>query len=478
VVSLVAAFRLEKVIHAIGGQLLHGSSGVRIRRIWTDSRSIRAGDLFVALKGPKFDGHRYVNDALTGGAVGAIVKQSAWHKISSTIRRMASSPSHVPAIVIGVKDPLRAYQDLAAFHRRQFHIPVVAITGSNGKTTTKEMVSHILSKRWRLLKTQGNLNNSIGVPRTLLGLNRGHEAAVIEMGVDQEGQTNRLCEMAQPAFGVITNAGTDHLEFFGSLEGSARAKAELLANLPNDGVVMLNADDNFFHRFSQEASCPVVSFGFSPKADVRASDVVFNRHGTTFRLHLPHRSKGKIIRLRFAGHHNVSNALAGAAVGYAMGLPIDDLAEGLANVRPAPMRSEIRRWKGITFLYDCYNANPDSMKAALTLLANLGHGKRTIAVLGDMRELGANEEQLHRDIGAFVAKQGFTHFIACGRFGPCFVEGAQEGGMSAQAISRARSIPHAARILEKLARPGDMILLKASRGIEIERVLKLMDKGQ
>ena len=474
----MAAFNSEEVIHAVNGQLLHGSSKVRIRRIWTDSRTSRAGDLFVALRGPNFDGHRYVGDAITRGAVGAIVQQSAWRRISSRIRRIASSASHVPVVIIGVHDPLRAYQDLAAVHRRQFHIPVVAITGSTGKTTTKEMVSHILSKRWRLLKTQGNFNNSIGVPRTLLGLNQRHEAAVIEMGVDQEGQTTRLCEIANPALGVITNVGTDHLEFFGNLEGSARAKAELLANLPNDGVVMLNADDDYFDRFSREATCPVVSYGISQKADVRASDVVFDRQGATFRLHLPLGGKTKVIRMRFAGHHNVSNALAGAAVGYAMGLPIEDLAEGLANVRPAPMRSEIRRWKGITFLYDCYNANPDSMRAALTLLANLGEGKRTIAVLGDMRELGAKEEQFHREIGVFVAKQGFSHFIACGRFGPCFVEGAQRAGMSARAISRARSIPHAARILEKLARPGDMILLKASRGIEIERVLKLMDEGR
>ncbi len=474
----MAIFKSEEVIHAVNGQLLHGSAKVRFRRVWTDSRTSRAGDLFVALKGPKFDGHRYVDDAITRGAVGAIVQRSSWRRISSRIRRIASSPTHVPVVIIGVNDPLRAYQDLAAVHRRQFHIPLVAITGSNGKTTTKEMVSHILSTRWRLLKTQGNLNNSIGVPRTLLGLHRRHEAAVIEMGIDQEGQTTRLCQMAQPTFGVITNVGTDHLEFFGNLEGSARAKAELLANLPNDGVVMLNADDNFFRRFSREATCPVVSYGISQKADVRASEVVFDHQGTTFRLHLPVRRKTKVIRLRFAGHHNVSNALAGAAVGYAMGLPIEDVAEGLANVRPAPMRSEIRRWKGITFLYDCYNANPDSMRAALTLLANLGGGKRTIAVLGDMRELGAKEEQFHREIGVFVAKQGFSHLIACGRFGPCFVEGAQKAGMSARAISRARSIPHAARVLERLARPGDMVLLKASRGIEIERVLKRMDEGR
>lgn len=472
----MASFSLEEVIHATGGQLLQAFPGVRIRRIWTDSRSVRQGDLFVALKGPQFDGHRYVKDAMTGGAVGAIVRRSAWQALSATIRHVSSSTPHQAPLVIGVKDTLRAFQDLAAFHRSRFHIPVVAVTGSNGKTTTKEMVSHVLSRRWRLLKTPGNLNNSIGVPQTLLRLKSRHEAAVIEMGVDQVGQTTRLCGMAKPTLGVITNVGPDHLEFFGSLEVSARAKAELLANLPNDGTVMLNADDEFFPRFTKQASCPVLSYGFSAKADLRASDVVFDHHGTSFRLHLPHRGRAKTIRLRFVGHHNVSNALAGAAVGYAMGLSAKDVAEGLETARPAPMRSQIRRWKGMTFLYDCYNANPASMKAALTLLATLGRGKRTIAVLGDMRELGRKEEQLHREVGAFVASLNLTHLITLGNLGSCFVEGATMAGMSHRAIFPAKSVAHAARIMKMLAGRGDMILLKASRGIEIERVLDLMEK--
>ena len=432
----------------------------------------------MALKGTNFDGHRYVKDAITGGAIGAIVNQAAWRRISSAIHTSILSPSSQPPVVIGVKDPLRAYQDLAAFHRSRFHLPVVAITGSNGKTTTKEMVSHVMSRRWRLLKTQGNFNNSIGVPRTLLGLTRRHEAAVIEMGVDQEGQTTRLCEMAKPDLGVITNVGPDHLEFFGSLEGSARAKAELLASLPNDGVVLLNADDDFFTRFSKQASCLVVSYGLSSKADVRATDVAFDRQGSRFRLHLPQRRRPKTIRLRLAGLHNVSNALAGAAVGFAMGLPMEDLAGGLAKARPAPMRSEIRRWKGMTFLYDCYNANPASMRAAVSLLAELGRGKRTVAVLGDMRELGADEALLHRQVGAYVAKEGITHLIACGRFAPCFIEGARSAGMPDRAMSQARSLPQAARILEKIVGPGDSILLKASRGIAIERVLSFLEKGR
>ena len=474
----MAVFNLDEVIDAIGGQLLQGFPHAKVRRIWTDSRSTKPGDLFVALQGSQFDGHHYVNAALSGGAVGAVVKRSARRTFSSSHFQRGRWSSQRPPVVIGVKDTLRAYQELAAFHRRRFSIPVVAVTGSNGKTTTKEMVSHILTARWRVLKTQENFNNSIGVPQTILRLNHTHQAAVIEMGVDQEQQTTRLCEIAQPKLGVITNVGMDHIQYFGSLTGSARAKAELLDLLPQDGTVMLNADDPFFSGFSRKAKCAVLSYGLSSRAEIRASQVEFNSEGTTFRLHVPHRIRAKAVRLRLAGRHNVSNALAGAAVGYAMGIPIDDLAERLSSVRPARMRSEIRRWKGITFLYDCYNANPDSMKAALTLLATLGRGKRTIAVLGDMRELGLKERQLHQEIGAFVAQQRITHFIPCGRFGLNLEEGANRAGMSPQGISRARTIPQAARLLHKIARRGDVILLKASRGIKIERVLELMNRNE
>ena len=300
--------------------MLCASSPGRIRKVCTDSRTIRPGDLFVALEGPQFDGHRFVQDAIKGGAIGAIVKHSAWRRVSPTIRRTCQSSSRLRPFVIGVEEPLRAYQDLAAFHRSKFQIPIVAVTGSNGKTTTKEMVSHTLARRWRILKTQGNFNNSIGVPQTLFGLSKRHEAAVIEIGVDQEGQTTRLSEIAKPTLGLITNVGPDHLEFYGTIESSARSKAELLASLPNDGVIILNADDDFFGRFSNQASCPVLSYGFSSKSEVRASDVLFDHQGTQFRLHLPNRTRAKKVHLQLAGYHNVSNALAGAAVGYSLGL--------------------------------------------------------------------------------------------------------------------------------------------------------------
>ena len=466
------SFSLDEVIQITGGTMLTPSSSKPIHRVCTDSRTIRPGDLFIALDGPQFDGHRFVKDALKGGAIGAIIKRSAWRKGWSAIRPISQSHSHLPPFFIGVNEPLTAYQDLAAFHRSQFPIPVVAITGSNGKTTTKEMVSHTLARRWRVLKTQGNFNNKIGVAHTLFGLNKRHEAAVIEMGVDQEGQTTRLCEMAKPTMGVITNVGPDHLEFFGTIESSARAKAELLGSLPDDGVVILNADDDFFDRFSKQATCSVLSYGFSSKSDVRASDVEFDKVGTRFRLSLPHRKRAKKIQLRLAGHHNVSNALAGAAAGYALGLSSDEVATGLAKVRPAPMRSQIRRWKGMTFLYDCYNANPASMNAAVTMLADLGREKRTIAVLGEMRELGSEEDRLHEEVGSFVAKQGISHFIACGKFGRNFAHGARVAGMSPSKISLAKNVSDAARTLKGLVSRGDVILLKASRGVRIERVLE------
>lgn len=461
-----------------GGHMFCASSPRRIRRVCTDSRTIRPGDMFVALNGPQFDGHRFVEAAMTAGAIGAIVRHSAWRKLASTIRRVHQSRTPSRPFVIGVNEPLRAYQDLAAFHRTKFQIPVVAVTGSNGKTTTKEMVGHTLARRWRILKTQGNFNNSIGVPRTLLGLNKRHEAAVIEMGVDQEGQTTRLCEIAKPTLGVITNVGPDHLAFYGTIESSARSKAELLVNLPNDGVIILNADDDYFSRFSAQACCSVLSYGLSSKSDVRASDVVFDHHGTQFRLYLPHRRRAKAIHLQLAGYHNVSNALAGAAVGHALGLSSEEVATGLANVRPAPMRSQIRRWKGMTFLYDCYNANPASMKAAVSLLGDLGRGKRTIAVLGDMRELGAEEDRFHEDVGSFVAKQGIAHFIACGAFGHSFAEGARDAGMPVTAISIAKNVSDAARILKRLVQRGDVILLKASRGVRIERVMESLSQRE
>jgi CheY-like chemotaxis protein len=252
----------------------------RIRRVVTDSRLVRKGDLFIAFQGERFDAHTFVPKVLAQGAVCAIVQED--YRLPPAPKRTG-----VP-VLLGVRDTLEAYQRLATHYRNRFPIPVIAITGSNGKTTTKEMVAQVVAQRWKTLKTEGNLNNRIGVPQTLFQLAPRHQAAVIEMGVDQQGQTTRLCEIARPTIGVITNIGPDHLEFFGSMEGSAQAKAELLDHLPQEGAVVLNADDEYFDYLAARAQCRVVAFGISPKAAIRAANIrVDEKGGTLFGLVVP-----------------------------------------------------------------------------------------------------------------------------------------------------------------------------------------------
>ena len=470
----MAAFGVDEVLDATQGTLIvRGESKGRLFRVQTDSREIKPGDLFLALKGEKFDGHEFVKAACNRGAMGVVVEEGRAWEVLKLVRQAGS----VPVMVVGVRETLRAYQDLAGFHRSRFSIPVVAITGSNGKTTTKEMVYQVLATRWRVHKTPGNFNNAIGVPRTLLGLQTRHQAAVIEMGVDQVGQTTQLCHMVRPTSGVITNVGPDHLEFYGTVARSAASKAELLDWLPREGgTVILNADDRYFEKFSRKAQCPVISFGWSGQANVRAAEPAWNGQRTEFRLILPNRKKARRVSVRIMGSHNIANALAGAAVGCALGLSADDIVSGLEKFRPAPMRSEIRRWGGVLYLYDCYNANPASVKAALELLVGLDPTRRTIAVLGDMLELGPKQEQFHQEIGRVAAKHHVTHLIACGAFGGTMNEGVLKARGSTR-VSVVKDAVEAGELLKTIVKRGDVVLIKASRGAKMERVLEAVRPG-
>src|SRR5574341_1051081 len=429
----MALFTLEELREVISVKVLAGPDAVqgkrRINQISTDSRAIRAGDLFVALKGERFDGHDFVPAVLIGGAAGAIVHDQ--YRLPPGALGVKGTNGHAAPILLGVRDTLFAYQQLATHHRSRFDIPVVAVTGSNGKTTTKDMVASVLAQRWVVLKTESNFNNRIGVPATLFRLASRHKAAVIEMGVDQQGQTTRLCEIVRPTIGVITNIGPDHLEFFGSMEGSAQAKAELLDFLPADGAAILNADDAYFDYLAARARCRVVSFGFTDKADVRAVHVKTDvRHGTMFRLLLPGKVRHTIVRMKVRGTHNVTNALAAAAVGVVLNLPGAVIAQGLARFRPAAMRSQVVTHHGVHIINDCYNANPASMKAALHLLAQWSPARDRIAVVGDMLELGPETRQMHRDVGRFLATQGLSRLIVCGALARDIAEGARRGGMA------------------------------------------------
>ncbi|MDX2250836.1 MAG: UDP-N-acetylmuramoyl-tripeptide--D-alanyl-D-alanine ligase [Nitrospira sp.] len=468
-------FTVEELREVISTKVLAGETSgwmkLPIRWISIDSRSIRPGDLFLAIKGDRFDGHDFVGAALSRGAVGAIVHDA--YPVESLALKPASKRT-VP-FILGVRDPLFAYQQLATHHRSRFDIPVVAVTGSNGKTTTKEMIASVMAHRWKILKTEGNLNNRIGVPQTLFHLNGRHEGAVIEMGVDQIGQTTRLCEMARPTIGVITNIGPDHLEFFGSMEGSAQSKAELLDLLPSEGTAVLNADDLYYDYLAARARCRLMSFGLSAKADVRAMDVKSDgRNGSIFRLLLPGKVRHTIVRIHVQGAHNISNALAAAAVGAVLGLPGAVIAQGLSRFRPAAMRSQVFVSHGVTVINDCYNANPASMKAAVQLLVQRGEGRKKIAVLGDMLELGADAASLHREVGAFVAQQGIDQLIVCGTLGRSLAEGAERAGFDRDRIILVPDASAAAAAAKAVVKQGDVVLAKASRGMKLEQVVQAL----
>ncbi len=467
----MSSFSLDEVLQVTGGTLVSGSARRRIRRLCTDTRILRHGDFFVALRGSNFDGHRFLENAFMHGASGALIEKVQGRRARSRLRIGQSLQPTSQPLLIEVEDSLRAYQDLAAFHRKRFHIPVVAVTGSNGKTTTKEMVASTLKAQWQILSTKGNLNNSIGLPQTLLRLTARHQVAVVEMGVDQEGQTARLCEIARPTHGIITNIGPDHLEYFRTLDASARAKAELLASLPNDGVIVLNADDSYFKFLRSWAKCAVVSFGFSPKAHIRARDVRSLNSKSTFRVLYPNSTRSRLMSVGVRGVHNVSNALATLAVGHVLGVSARKMAFGLSRFRPAAMRSQVQTIHGVTLLHDYYNANPASMKVAINLLIDVAGEKRTIAILGDMLELGQSEKDLHRQIGEYVAEQGVDGLIACGAFAKDYVRGAKTKGMPAGQIVETRNIEEASRAGKGFVRPGDAVLIKGSRGMRMERLI-------
>jgi len=471
----MAGFQLEEILQATNGEIWRPFSKRLIRQLSTDSRSIRRGDCFVPLRGEAYDGHQFIPQAILKGAAGTMVEKPYHRKTLAMVRRLKRLHPELNPMIIGVDDSLRAYQSVAGQYRRKFQIPVVAVTGSNGKTTTKEMISHILRQRWTILKTKANFNNCVGVPQTLLRLTAHHEGAVIEMGVDRKGQTTRLCELVQPTMGVITNIGPDHLEFFGTLKASAQGKAELLKGLSPQGMIVLNADDDFYSYLIRQASCRVISYGWSHGADLRASDMVTSRKGTTFRLLLSSRTRAIKIFIAAHGQHNVSNALAGAAVGYALGFSASQVARGLAEFRPAPMRSQIRQVQGMTFLYDCYNANPASMKAALAVLGEWGRAQRIVAVLGEMYELGKSAPRFHREIGAVAAQKGLSHLVVCGgELGACMAEGARKAKMNDMCISEVPDVWAACRLLKTVLRRGDVVLLKGSRGTGMERIVEGM----
>jgi UDP-N-acetylmuramoyl-tripeptide--D-alanyl-D-alanine ligase len=430
-----------------------------------DSRTVKPGDLFVAIRGDQFDGHNFISTAVEQKA-SVLIVEKRWAAGNNAMLISLNLP------ILVVENTVHALGRLAAIYRRRFDIPVLAVAGSNGKTTTKEMIEDVLSAKYNVLCTQGNLNNHIGVPRTLFRLEKEHEIVVVEIGTNHPGEITYLCNVAEPTHGIITNIGREHLEFFGTIEGVAKAEGELLVWLAaHHGTAFINADDTRIVRFAKELK-KTAAYGFSVRAPkVKGSGLEMNdRACSSFFVKTGNKKKFS-VQLSVPSEHNAKNALAAAAVGLAFKVPPADIQKALEQFSSVGKRMQLQTIGGLAVIDDTYNANPDSMIAAFkTLKATRTAGKR-IAVLGDMRELGPNAPDLHRQIGASAGTYGIDILLTHGTLAASLNDAAVVGA-KAHFEQKSALIEY---LLHAIA-PGDVVLVKGSRGMKMEEVVAAINE--
>ncbi len=455
---------IEEVLRATGGRLLQGEERAFFQGISTDSRMVGEGELFIALKGPRFDGHHFALKALEKKAGGVVIEEDKTGDIRWNGYR--------PKTVIVVKDTLRALGDLARERRRRYRIPVVALTGSNGKTTTKEMISACLETTFPILKTRENLNNLIGLPLTLLNLTEKERVVILEMGMNVPGEIRRLTEIAEPDVGLITNIQIVHLEGVGSLERVREEKGELFRRMRRDGTILVNQNDPHVIDLASEFSGQKITFGVEKSADVMAKEIrLRGAEGTSFKLILE--GEEIEVNLPLLGRHFVPNALSAIAVASLFGIEVKKAKEALERFRPFPMRMEIIHLEGgKTLINDAYNANPRSMELALETLAEIKGKGRAIAVLGDMLELGDFTEEAHRQIGEKVEELSIDLLLTMGEKAPLVVESAVRHGFEPKRTRVMESHSEAISILKEVVQEGDWILIKGSRRMAMEKIVE------
>jgi UDP-N-acetylmuramoyl-tripeptide--D-alanyl-D-alanine ligase len=426
-----------------------------------DSRTVQPGELFFAVKGERMDGHDFVPQALEKKAVAAVVRKD----------QLARYP--VKAQLLAVDDTLIALQTLAAAVRRLWGKTLIGVTGSTGKTTTKEAIAHVLASRFRVLKSEGNFNNHFGLPLMLLKLEPEHEAAVIEMGMSHRGEIAALAKIAQPEIGVVTNVAPVHLEFFNSVADIARAKYELIESLPAGGTAVLNADDEYVSQFGRDFHGKVVMYGLHATADIRAENIQQRgAKGSVFDVVVD--GYREPVTLHMVGTHNIYNALAAVAVGLQRGLSPSEAAEALATLAPADKRGAVVQLGNITIINDCYNSNPTALDAMVDALAAMPAGRR-IVVAGEMLELGPAGEELHRRVGRHMAEKKIDVLVGVRGLAQQMVEAAGKAGVQAEFVATPEE---AGKWLAREARDGDVVLLKASRGVKLERALEAVVSRQ
>lgn len=448
---------VEEVVKAICGQTTAVDKTAKtIKGVSTDSRNIKPGDLFFALKGEHFDGHQFVTQAMATGAIGAVVsneiKVNLEHKDFSTIR---------------VEDTTTALGDLAKYYRQKLDTRIIGITGSNGKTTTKEMTYHLLSRFGPVVKSQKSFNNFIGVPVTIFEIERRHQYGVLEMGTNAPGEIRRLSEIGVPDVAVIVNIAKTHLEGLGSIEGVARAKGEILENLRKGGVFVYNFDNPWCAKVASGFRGKAVGFGFDPHAHIKCTDVKKKDKGYVLVIN------GYLeIYIPILGYHNINNCLASFAICHALGHDISNLKNAFASFKLPPMRMEQQRIGSITIINDAYNANPESVRAALQYLAEIDTMGRKVFICGDMLELGNESFQLHREIGEMVARLDIDLLWTVGKQASEIAKEAKLSGMSEECIANFDNAADISVSEVNNLRENDLVLIKGSRGMRMEDIVE------
>ncbi|MCH8209032.1 MAG: UDP-N-acetylmuramoyl-tripeptide--D-alanyl-D-alanine ligase [Nitrospinae bacterium] len=448
---------------AVQGKLVLGSPAAKFEGVSINSRDIKAGELFFCIQGEHFDGHDFVRQAIEKKASGIVFSDKA--KFESLRQNGAG------IFAIQVADTLHALQALARFNRNQFQVRVVGVTGSNGKSTTKEMIASIAETKYKTLKNRGNLNNHIGLPLSLFDLNQEHELAVLEMGMSAAGEIKRLAEIAAPEIGVITNISAAHLVQLKTLKAVQAAKGELFQALSSEGTAVVNADDPLVLELSKTLRSRVVTFGIDKPADVTAADIRFRKNsGFDFTVSL-FDSKFSLY-LPFLGYGNIYNALAALATGHTLGITVENMSAGMGRVHPLSQRGEIIAHNSMTILNESYNANPGSMKDALNTLTRFQASGKKFFVMGDMNELANLSESAHIELGEEVARHSIDYLVAVGKLAGLAAQAAQDAGMEKDRAIALESHQEAVDFLARHTVPGDCILIKGSRATHMEKVVE------
>lgn len=465
--------KIRELIKTVSGKIIQGDQDCLISRISIDSRTLIPGDLFFAIIGPSFDGHDFVIEAFKKGAVGVVVCKGA-----STL--LQNEQIDKVKIILEVKDTLSALQDWSKHYKDKFKTFNICITGSNGKTTTKEIIAHILSQEFPLLKTSGNYNNEIGIPLTLLGLNKSHKLLVAEMGMRGLGEIKTLTNFIPPDFAVITNIGEAHIGLLGSKDNIFKAKSELLQSLDKDGKAIINRDDPYFFKMLEIVKDKkVYTFGIENRSDIMARNIrMVSDKGIRFTLEVQN-DKSREIYFPLLGRYNIYNALAAVAVAFALGIELDLIERGLSSFKPLDLHMQLSNfYNDIKILNDSYNASPLSVKSALETLAEVAQNNRKIAILGDMLELGERTDFYHREIGKEVAKLSIDILITVGQGGKIIAQSSKEEGMAEERVfsfEKNEKINLTKKLLN-LIKPGNFVLLKGSREMKMEEILEFWQK--